>query len=686
MTTENNKPDSSPPDSRAKNTALRHLFSSEKLKNYLKSLSKINGFDLSIYDENGTLLLTTGQNPLCNIFRALTDNGMDCPAYCERFMFEPIKLNEPLIYKCSAKIMNFSVPITYLNEKAVITGRNGFSSYEDFLEFFTITKEKCLKEIPITKPLNFVDEICFRNIAQYIYTVMNYLLNNLQEKHRLTEKLARFTSLVDINILAKLSNNTNAINRYIIDTIEFILGPTSVATLILDSKTLTYKAVSVSGKKKDLLLGIRLDSADTLIQQIVVTRSPVFTSEFETARITPKGTAGETDLLHLFPIFIDNTLEGLIAILDRKLPEEDVRIIKAFSDYIEVTLENHALHLALDKKLEEVLVSMSDLSRSIAPLLNSGQLLQTIVAKSTQFLKAEQGSLMLLNNETSELIVEAKKGLEGIEKADMRSSREEGIAWKVLESGKPLLVTDVEKDPRINQKNKPRYKTKSFLSIPIKIEDRVAGVLNMVDKITGDIFNENDLKLLQSFIPNAAIAIERSFLYKKSEELKKQSLTDPLTGTLNRRYLNNRLAEEISRFRRYKHSFSLLMLDIDGFKNYNDTFGHITGDKLLKSLAASIISSLRNIDVVARFGGDEFVIILPQTPKADAITIANRVKENIEKSNITGQHGLPPDNLTVSMGLSSYPDDASSPSELFEKTDQALFLAKKGGRNKLVYL
>ena len=268
----------------------------------------------------------------------------------------------------------------------------------------------------------------------------------------------------------------------------------------------------------------------------------------------------------------------------------------------------------------------------------------------------------------------------------MRMHKGEGIAGKVFETGEPLLVEDIEKDPRINQQNKPRYKTKSFVSIPLKIEDRVAGVLNISDKTTGEVFKENDLRLIQFFAANASIAIERSLLYKKTSELKELSITDPLTGIFNRRYLNSRLSEEVARFNRYKQPFSLLMIDIDGFKEYNDKFGHSTGDRVLKILADAIVASLRNTDLATRFGGDEFVLILSQTPKVDAINLANRIKENAENANIPHKEEFPSKELTVSIGLTSYPDDASSITELLEKTDEALYLAKKSGRNKLVYL
>ncbi|NOZ67713.1 MAG: sensor domain-containing diguanylate cyclase [Deferribacteres bacterium] len=290
---------------------------------------------------------------------------------------------------------------------------------------------------------------------------------------------------------------------------------------------------------------------------------------------------------------------------------------------------------------------------------------------------------MLFEDETSELVVEAKKSLDETVKEKMRLKKEESIAGLVVDSGGPLLVEDIEKDPRFSQQNRPRFKTKSFVSVPLNLQGKVTGVLNLSDKTGGGVFNEDDLDMIQSFINNAAIAIDRSMLFGQTEEFKKLSITDPLTGIYNRRYLNIRLSEEITRYNRYKHPFSFLMFDLDGFKEYNDTYGHISGDSLLKSLASVIESSLRTIDIAARFGGDEFVVIFPQTAKMDAIQITNRLKEKIDRALSQYRIEIP---LTVSMGLATYPDDASSIMELIERTDQALYLAKKGGGNRIVYL
>jgi diguanylate cyclase (GGDEF)-like protein len=410
---------------------------------------------------------------------------------------------------------------------------------------------------------------------------------------------------------------------------------------------------------------------------------PVFTEDLD--EIDTEGLLKEIEYSYFFPLFMNGVMEGIIWVLDRKFSREDMKIMNAFRDYIQVNLENQNLRVAIGKvkKADETLNSFVDFSKSIASVLDKERLLDTILEKSLELLKAEQGSLMLVDNETSELVVEARKTVDDAVQEKMRLKKGEGVAGIVLQNGGSLLVRDIESDPRVSQQSRARYKTKSFVSVPIKVEGRVTGVFNASDKIEGSAFNEDDLTLIQSFMNNMAIAIERSILYKRTEEYKKLSITDPLTGIYNRRYLNSRLSEEITRYNRYKHPFSFLMFDLDGFKEYNDTYGHISGDELLKALADIIEESLRTIDIAARFGGDEFVAIFPQTPKVDAIQITNRVKEKIDK--FLDEYN-PDISLSVSMGLATYPDDASSIMELIEKTDQALYLAKKGGGNRVVYL
>lgn len=256
-----------------------------------------------------------------------------------------------------------------------------------------------------------------------------------------------------------------------------------------------------------------------------------------------------------------------------------------------------------------------EINKAVGSTLDFEELMRIILDKSTELTKATQGSLMIFDESKMELTIKATKGFNEKIVEQFRIKPGEGIAGWVLKEGIPVVVRDIEKDERFGKKNRPRYKTGSFISIPLKINSRTVGVLNIADKITGEVFSEDDLNLLLSFATHASIAIERSEYYNKSEVLKKISITDPLTELLNRRYFEERLMEEIERSRRYHYPLSLIILDIDDFKNYNDVNGHLIGDEGLRITASCIRNAVRTIDVVARYGGEEFAVILPQTKK-----------------------------------------------------------------------
>ncbi len=666
------------------NTSIIQLLCSNDWKEYLSSLSKTINFELSIYSEDGTQHFITEENTFCSLIKKIPSNGLDCPASCNKTMFEALEMNKTVTNKCAARIINYSVPLKRNGEKALLIGRGGFISYEDFLEFLKKCRNHNVFQIPVTTPISFVKEDYVKIVSQYSHKTISCLLSSLDEKSKLEEKMKRLTALLNSSTFEVLSKNRDYMYTYIIDTIEFIFGNTSCAMMVMDEGLSSYKTVYCSGKDKNILKEIQIDADNDVIREMLSTRETVFS--VDSKRLEISDVLGEMEPVHLLPIFISDHIDGLIGIFKRGLIPEEISMINSFRDYIQVTLENQSLRTMMDKKTDEILAFMLNMSISIANVLDTKHLFRTILEKAVQLLKAEQGSLMLLNYDKSELLVEAKKNIDNFVKEDMKFRSEEGIAGQVLKSGVPLLVEDIERDPRVKQKNRDRYKTKSFVSVPIRIEDRVSGVLNVSDKVDGDSFGINDLRLLQSFTANASIAIERSFFFKQAEELKKLSVTDPLTGLYNRRYINHRIKEEITRYRRYSYPFSFLMLDLDGFKKYNDTYGHLQGDNLLKVLAKTIEHSLRSLDIAGRFGGDEFVVILSQTPKAEAIMIANRLREKLSNTFSSDQMEVPSEDLTTSFGLTTFPDDVSSIKEVLEKTDQMLYDAKKEGGNRVVHL
>jgi diguanylate cyclase (GGDEF)-like protein len=320
------------------------------------------------------------------------------------------------------------------------------------------------------------------------------------------------------------------------------------------------------------------------------------------------------------------------------------------------------------------------------PIQNYQMLLRKILDESADLLMAEQGSLMLIERETEDLLLSAKKGpVEGLTE-QLRIHRGEGIAGKVAEFGEALLVEDVEDDHRIRQKNKLHYKTRSFVSIPLKIGERVIGVINLSDKTTGEVFNEDDLKLIQAFATHAAIVMDRNDVLNKAKELEELTVTDPLTGLANRRYLFDRLKGELSHSERHSHQLSLLMIDLDSFKHWNDLRGHQFGDRVLKEIAITILTAIRSMDIASRYGGDEFIIILPETDETLALDIAERIRTNLPKWSAGSNEDVErqtQETITASIGIACYPKHGTTVEQLLKNVDTAMYRAKNSGKNKI---
>ncbi|MBI5587187.1 MAG: diguanylate cyclase [Deltaproteobacteria bacterium] len=335
----------------------------------------------------------------------------------------------------------------------------------------------------------------------------------------------------------------------------------------------------------------------------------------------------------------------------------------------------------LDKNRLKGFYALEQVYRSIAPVLDREELYDTILSKSLELVDAERGSLMILDNKNKVLSVKASKGVERSIVDNLRVKIGEGISGSIAAKGVPVMVKNIESEVP-SWKNRSRYKTKSFISIPLKLDTRVIGVINMSDKATGGSFSEEDLHMLISFANFASIALERGAYYSMSEELKTLSMTDHLTGLFNRRYFRERLFEEVERVKRHNECFSAFIIDIDNFKSFNDRYGHLAGDDILKGVARSIRDAVRSMDVVSRYGGEEFAVILPHTNKKDSSVIAERIRKGVEEFRpaVEGMNEWP----TISLGVAEFPNDASNIDDLVNKADRAMYLAKRMGKNRVV--
>lgn len=320
--------------------------------------------------------------------------------------------------------------------------------------------------------------------------------------------------------------------------------------------------------------------------------------------------------------------------------------------------------------------------------ISSSDAAQTYVAillNSKDLLHAERASLLVYDATTNELTIKAAIGIP-VDLSEVSSMRlGEGISGEALEARRPVIVSNLEAAGITPAPADRKYKTQSFISYPITIGGRRIGVLNMTDKSGGGTYDEVDLTLLEIVAPQVALALERAEWQEKATQFQLMSITDPLTNLPNRRYLEERLAEEVNRSKRYEQPLSFLMIDIDDFKIYNDLNGHQAGDLALQMTAQGLKRTLRSADVASRYGGEEFCVLLPQTSLQEAGVIAERMRERIEQTPIPHSRAQPLSAVTISIGVSTFSPAVNAAELIIWAADRALYEAKSRGKNKISF-
>lgn len=251
------------------------------------------------------------------------------------------------------------------------------------------------------------------------------------------------------------------------------------------------------------------------------------------------------------------------------------------------------------------------------------------------------------------------------------------LALSVLE-GMPLQLTKEtlslhQKDPLMQL-----LTSEEAILVPLKSKNKVNGVIIADNFITRKPITKDDTRMLIMLANQAGLAIENSQLYEKTVI---RAHSDYLTDVWNHGYFQYILATELERAKTTHGVLSLIMIDIDDFKVYNDVLGHQTGDRILKELAVVLRNQSRKMDYVCRYGGEEFTILLPKTEKKEALLIAERIRVDIARQIFANEDVLPNKKLTISIGLASYPDDGQTPSDLITSSDKKLYQAKNKGKN-----
>lgn len=324
-----------------------------------------------------------------------------------------------------------------------------------------------------------------------------------------------------------------------------------------------------------------------------------------------------------------------------------------------------------------------ELGKALTSTLQLDQVLRTIMEKINEVLRPDTWSLLLMDIEKNELFFQIATGKGADALRDVRIKVGQGLAGWVAKTGKAVVVPDTTQDSRFfgQVDAKTKTETRSVVAVPVRFRDQCLGVIELVNCIEpGGCFSQRDLALLEALADYAAIAIENARHVQRIHEL---TITDDCTSLYNARHLNFMLDTEIYRSHRYAFEFSLIFIDLDHFKSVNDTYGHLMGSKLLSEIGEAVKERCRMIDMAFRYGGDEFVVLLPQTSKENALSVAHRVHKLIRETVWLKESGINI-HITASVGVASYPTDSRTKAELLHLADEAMYAVKNSTRDSVL--
>lgn len=342
--------------------------------------------------------------------------------------------------------------------------------------------------------------------------------------------------------------------------------------------------------------------------------------------------------------------------------------------------------LTTDKDLADIFCKIGTILTSS---LHPKEVINRVMSLIGNYFSPENWSLLLEEESTGRLKFEIVRGRDADKLKSIYINKGEGIVGWVCDNAQPAIVEDTSKDSRFSPRidNMMGFTTHSVVCVPLlNGQNKVIGAIELVNKVaspsskSSDIMNttiipsyksftQTDMKILSSIATFTGIAIENAFLYKKVEEL---AMVDSLTGINNRYYFNEILQQETEKVKRYGRTMCLLMMDVDNLKTINDTFGHVVGDKILSSLADILRVSVRESDFLARFGGDEFVIIMPEAKEQDALILSKRIQEMISRWN--AKEATP--GLTLSISIGVHEANQNNVNKILIDADKDLYQSK----------
>jgi diguanylate cyclase (GGDEF)-like protein/PAS domain S-box-containing protein len=391
------------------------------------------------------------------------------------------------------------------------------------------------------------------------------------------------------------------------------------------------------------------------------------------------------------PLMARGRTVGALGVVDRNpgriFSLDDQRLLVLFAQQVTTAIENARLY-ADEKRRSDELSVLFNSSAALVKTLDLDEVYNIATRQLAQAVRASSARIMSFNAEKGQATILAEYF--SPEASDTERVSDEGATYDLttfpqtlaaIRTGRSLslLISSSDLDPGDRQELQT-YGIKSALQLPMIAFDQIIGYAEIWDSRNEREWSEEDIQFCQTLANQAAIVIENARLYNQMQFL---AVTDTLTGIFNRRGLFERGRHEINRALRSAHPLAAILLDIDHFKHINDTFSHAVGDEVLRTLAELCNQNLRSVDIIGRYGGEEFAILLPDTDTAPALQVAERLRQCVAETPVITQNGMV--NFTISLGVACLTDGVSTLAVLLDHADSAMYQAKAAGRNKVQF-
>ena len=361
----------------------------------------------------------------------------------------------------------------------------------------------------------------------------------------------------------------------------------------------------------------------------------------------------------------------LLDILSASIEKFSPAYTESTERLVQGLFDNRAL-LAMLKQQTAELDALKKLSIDLTSSLDLPDVLDAVVSEALRLI-ASANNVHIFLYKNKKLTFGAALDAEGNRNKDWSKPRTNGLTYTVARDGEMIIVEDMKNHPLFV--GAPTDWQGSIIGIPLKVGENIVGVMNLARSIVGG-FSTSDLRLLSLLADQAAVAISNASLH---QIISRQAYSDTLTGLPNRRALDERLEEEVLSARKNNYSFAVIMMDLDGFKDVNDTYGHPVGDDVLRLVFSQMARGVRNTDFLARYGGDELTLILTQSDMSSAKIVAEKIVEGLKKLKFKLPDGKKL-KLGISGGIALFPVNARNGPDLLRASDAALYKAKKYDR------